>query len=150
MMRTPRMRLLPVALSLMVAVSASAEDLASESGKDLYRRFCTSCHGERGRGDGPVSGYFRGEVPDLSLIARRHGGTYPRDLVERIIDGRHVIAAHGTRIMPIWGEDFGRAQTGDPRAESGTRIVITRLADYVWLLQRPAPDRRPKQPDLQQ
>jgi hypothetical protein len=78
------------------------------------------------------------EVPDLSLIASRHGGVFPRDLVERIIDGRHVIAAHGARTMPIWGEELSRAAIGDPNAERATRIVTGRLADYLWLLQRPA------------
>jgi mono/diheme cytochrome c family protein len=122
---------------LFVASAASAEDLVALPGKQLYVQFCAACHGEEGRGDGSVSSYFRVEVPDLTLIARRHGGSYPRDLVERIIDGRHILTAHGTRTMPIWGHDLSRAAIGDPDAETGARIVITRLADYVWLLQRP-------------
>jgi Cytochrome C oxidase, cbb3-type, subunit III len=123
---------------LSVASAARAEDLVALSGKQLYLKFCAACHGEQGRGDGPVSSSFRVEVPDLTLIARRHRGTYPRDLVERIIDGRHILGAHGTRTMPIWGQDLSRAAIGDPDAEAGVRTVITRLADYVWLLQRPA------------
>lgn len=122
---------------LLGSGAAGASDYVAMSGKDLYGRFCASCHGVTGRGDGPVSKSIAVEVPDLTLIARRNGGRFPRDRVEKIIDGRHILGAHGTRTMPVWGEDFSRAALGDPDAERATRTVTVRLADYVWLLQRP-------------
>ena len=118
---------------------ALAADDVGRSGKELYARYCASCHGQLGRGDGPVAKSLTVEVPDLTRYAQRHGKFFDRNLVERVVDGRHVIGAHGSRTMPIWGEDFSRARTGDPDAERATRLAITRLADYVWLLQRPAP-----------
>ena len=117
-------------------VSAGAADYVAMSGKDLYGRFCASCHGATGRGDGPVAASFKVEVPDLTLIARRAKGVYPRDRIEKIIDGRYIVGAHGTRTMPVWGEDFGRLELGNPDAERSTRVIIQRLADYVWLLQK--------------
>jgi mono/diheme cytochrome c family protein len=126
--------------SLALGGTAQAADYVAMSGKELYTRFCSSCHGATGRGDGPVAGAFKVEVPDLTLIARRAKGTYPRDRIVRIIDGRHIIGAHGSRTMPVWGEDFSRLERGNPDAERSTRVVIDRLADYVWLLQKPAPD----------
>jgi len=126
-------------LSLFVlAQPATAADDVGHSGKQLFERYCASCHGATGRGDGPVAKSLRPEVPDLTRFAQRHGGFFDRELVERVIDGRHVIASHGTRTMPVWGEDLSLANLGNPDAERGTRIVITRLADYVWQLQRPA------------
>lgn len=124
------------------AIGAAAADPASggpdtSSGSRLYLRYCASCHGVQGRGDGPVAGSLRVEVPDLTLMARRHSGTFPADLVERIIDGRHIIAAHGTRTMPIWGEEFGRMSIGEPDAEEVTRTAITQLMEYLQQLQRP-------------
>lgn len=116
---------------------ADAADYVAMSGKELYGRFCASCHGDTGRGDGPVASSFKVEVPDLTLIARRAQGSYPRDRIERIIDGRFIIGAHGSRTMPVWGEDFSRLELGNPDAERGTRVIIQRLADYVWLLQKP-------------
>jgi mono/diheme cytochrome c family protein len=107
------------------------------SGKELYGRFCASCHGATGRGDGPVASSFKVEVPDLTLIARRAQGEYPRDRIEKIIDGRFIIGAHGNRTMPVWGEDLSRLEIGNPDAERATRLIIGRLADYVWLLQKP-------------
>jgi mono/diheme cytochrome c family protein len=125
---------------LLVGSSGSthAADYVAMSGKELYVRFCASCHGVTGRGDGPVAGSFKVEVPDLTLIARRAKGVYPRDRIEKIIDGRHILGAHGSRTMPVWGEHLNRLEIGNPDAERSTRIVILRLADYVWLLQKPA------------
>ena len=60
-------------------------------------------------------------------------------MVGRIIDGRHVIGAHGSRTMPVWGEDLSKAQLGNPDAERATRLEITRLADYFRQLQRASP-----------
>jgi mono/diheme cytochrome c family protein len=116
--------------------SASAADYAAMSGEDLYRRFCASCHGIAGRGDGPVAASFRVEVPDLTLTARRGRGADLRDRIARIIDGRYIIGAHGTRLMPVWGEDLARLEIGNPDAERSAQIVIGRLADYVSGLQR--------------
>ena len=128
-----------IALLLVIPYgSAWSADYVTLSGKDLYQRFCASCHGLEGGGDGPVAGSLSVEVPDLSRFARRHSGYFDRALVERIIDGRHVIAAHGTRTMPVWGEDLSRAYLGDPNAERAARLAIVRLADYVWSLQKPA------------
>lgn len=115
-----------------------AADFLSMSGEELYRRFCAACHGIEGRGDGPVASYFTVEVPDLTLIARRARGTFPRERVARIIDGRHIIGAHGTRTMPVWGEDFTRAELGNPDAEEATELLIERLVEYVSQIQRPA------------
>lgn len=129
--------------SLLLIASSSmahASDYVAMSGKDLYVRFCASCHGVTGRGDGPVAGSLKVEVPDLTLLARRAKGLYPRDRIEKIIDGRYIVAAHGSRTMPVWGEDFSRQEIGNPDAERGTRLIIQRLADYVWLLQKPTPE----------
>ena len=125
---------------------ARAEEgpLVAKSGRELYQQFCASCHGSSGRGDGPVAGTLRVEVPDLTRLANRQGGTFDRARVERVIDGRYVIAAHGRRTMPIWGEEISKAHVGDPDAERAARVVVGRLADYVWQLQKPAPAPAPR------
>ena len=114
-------------------------DYVSMSGEDLYRRFCAACHGIEGRGDGPVAASFRVEVPDLTRMADRGHAVNVRDRIARIIDGRYIIGAHGTRIMPVWGEDLARLEIGNPDAERSAQVIIGRLADYVSSLQKPAP-----------
>jgi hypothetical protein len=113
-------------------------DYVEMSGQDLYRRFCASCHGAEGRGDGPVAASLRVAVPDLTQTARRLAGADGRDRLVRIIDGRYIIGAHGTRLMPVWGEDLARLELGNPDAERSSQVIIGRLADYVSGLQRSA------------
>jgi mono/diheme cytochrome c family protein len=137
-------RLRRIALGLVVCLGAqaiwmpraSAAEYAAMSGKELYERFCAACHGVSGRGDGPVSSSLSVETPDLTLLARRHGGKFPQEQVERIIDGRSVLGAHGSRTMPIWGEDLSRLELGNPDAERTTETIIARLTAYLAGLQR--------------
>jgi mono/diheme cytochrome c family protein len=129
-----------VASAALYGGHAAAADYASMSGADLYHRFCASCHGADGRGDGPVSASLAVEVPDLTLLTRRARGVYPRDQLERIVDGRHILGAHGTRTMPVWGEALGRLEIGNPDAERVTRTVIDRIVDHLATLQKPAND----------
>jgi len=131
--------LIALALSTACASTAWSADYVAMSGKDLYQRFCASCHGAEGRGDGPVAASFKVEVPDLTTLAHRAGAAYPRERVVRIIDGRHILGAHGSRTMPVWGEDLSRLEIGNPDAERATRIVIDRIADYLGQLQKPTP-----------
>jgi mono/diheme cytochrome c family protein len=131
--------LMALAVLALYGSTAWSADYVAMSGEDLYQRFCAACHGAQGRGDGPVAASFKIEVPDLTLIARRANNAYPRDRVARIIDGRYIIGAHGSRTMPVWGEDLGRVEIGNPEAERATRIVIDRLADYLGQLQKPTP-----------
>jgi mono/diheme cytochrome c family protein len=125
----------------MLFSTLARADYLSMGGAELYDRFCASCHGVAGKGDGPVSKSLNSEVPDLTLIARRQG-KFPREQIEKIIDGRFRILAHGTRDMPVWGQALSQAQLGNPDAERGTQLVIRRLLDYVQSLQKPPVERR--------
>jgi len=127
-------------MSVLMLISFSSHaDYLSMTGSELYGRFCASCHGATGHGDGAAAKSLTVTVPDLTQIARRHGGMFPTERIEKIIDGRYVIGAHGTRTMPIWGEGWSRSEIGNPDAERATRTIIARLVDYVQLLQRPPP-----------
>jgi mono/diheme cytochrome c family protein len=132
--RSHRHGLTVIPALLMSTAPVNAADYRAMSGEQLYVRFCASCHGTEGHGDGPVAQSFARPIPDLTLIARRHGGKFQREWVERTIDGRQKIASHGAYAMPVWGEDF--SQTGDPDAERATRTMIARLVDYLETLQQ--------------
>ncbi len=129
-----------IVVALLCVQPAWSADYAAMSGAELYHRFCASCHGPEGRGDGPVAASLRVEVPDLTLTTRRARGAEQRERIARIIDGRYIIGAHGTRTMPVWGEDFARLEIGNPDAERSAQTIIGRLADYIGSLQRPKSD----------
>ena len=126
-------------LILAAAWTGARADLLAMRGPELYSRYCAACHGKAGQGDGPVAGSFKVAMPDLTLIARRQGGKFPREQITKIIDGRYMLLAHGSREMPIWGEGFAHQELGNPDANRVVDVVIGRLVDHLETLQRPVP-----------
>src|SRR5262245_17972094 len=86
----------------------SREDFALQLGKQKYLKYCATCHGPSGTGDGVASGLFTKHPPDLTLLAKNNGGKFPTNQVLNIVKGDVPIAAHGKREMPDWGEVLGR------------------------------------------
>src|SRR5262249_21208500 len=101
-----------------------AED--TYSGKMDYESNCGACHGQNGKGDGPVSAELRTKPPDLTLIVRRNDGVFPADVLYRIIDGRRTIRAHGSYEMPVWGFLFLGTDS-----EGVARNRILAIIDYL-------------------
>jgi mono/diheme cytochrome c family protein len=116
--------------------SVHAEDLSGYSGAQLYQRFCASCHGADGLGDGPVASSLKVMVPDLAHLAKRHGGTFPSEQVRRIIDGLETRPPHGPRDMPVWGLEFRAAAADDPQASVRADELITKLVKFLRSIQR--------------
>ena len=101
-------------------------------GRDSFQAYCASCHGRAGRGDGPVAGALKTRPADLTDLARRNDGAFPRDRVAAVLDGRGGVA-HGTTDMPVWGAVF-RAVDSDAR----TKQRLQNLLAYVETLQAPS------------
>ena len=119
----------------VLAAPAVAADYSGYSGADLYRRFCASCHGNAGQGDGPVSRSLAAAMPDLRRLAERHGGHFPDNWTYRVIDGRASMLSHGPRDMPVWGVELWREQGADITAGEKTRDAIARLVEYLRSVQ---------------
>lgn len=106
------------------------------SGMQMYEQLCSSCHGVRGHGDGPVSTLIKIRVPDLTRIAARDGGEFPTEDVRRTIDGRWDRRAHGARDMPVWGwQLYDSAATNDSAERAVVDFMIDRLVDYLRSIQ---------------
>lgn len=124
-------------LALPQAPRAQAFAGTDYSGAELFDRYCSACHGESGRGDGPVAASLVKVVPDLTRLSARAGGDFPTVRVAETIDGRSPVLAHGTRRMPVWGREFWIEEGGDIEAESRARSMIARLIEYLETLQVP-------------
>jgi len=121
-------------LVLMAPLAAYAAE--GNQGKEMYVQYCSSCHGQDGRGSGSVSAFLKVKVPDLTLLKKNNKGIYPMDRVMLAIDGRRKLRSHGDSKMPVWGESFSR-EVGEPKsAEAVTGVKIRALAEYVATLQR--------------
>jgi len=106
--------------------------LTTVDGPTLYNEYCAVCHGISARGDGPMAPMLNAKTPDLTRIAMRHGGKFPRARVEDVISGEAQLpAGHGTREMPIWGPAFSQV---DRDVDLG-RVRIDNVARYLETLQ---------------
>lgn len=128
------------ALSMGTAVAARAQEPAGENvdvGKFEYVARCATCHGLNGAGDGPLSRLLKKPVSDLTTLSKRNDGVFPFMRVYETIDGRQELEAHGSREMPIWGNEY-RAGSYVARGyspESFIRAKILALTEYIYRLQ---------------
>lgn len=126
-----------LAILLQSVVGAHAQPLAY--GEAEYLNSCVACHGERGRGDGPLAEALITAPADLTGMAAANGGEFPYWKVFATIDGRAMVTAHGTREMPVWGREFlpdDRKTYGPIGGEAVTQERIHALAEYLATLQR--------------
>ena len=130
------------ALALVLATPAFAgqdeiDQVLADMGSEYYQRYCASCHGPEGRGNGPAAAALRARPADLTRIAARRGGAFPDAEIATYIDGRFELAAHGTREMPVWGEKLGYTIAPDVHPDEVVRGRIVTLVEYLKTIQRP-------------
>jgi mono/diheme cytochrome c family protein len=121
-----------LALAAPLGAQEKPDAAAAAKGQIIYVRYCASCHGVAGRGDGAIARDLRVPPTDLTRLAAKNRGRFPLDAVRQSIDGRKATAGHGSPDMPVWGEVFPRtAGTDSPNTESAT----WRIAQYLWSIQ---------------
>ena len=99
---------------------------------DSYEFYCAPCHGKTGIGDGPVGAALRVRPADLTTLAERNGGVFPRERVAAYITGvGRPVAAHGTSDMPVWGPAFRTLDATDTRAQ----VRVSAIVDHLESLQ---------------
>ena len=124
------------AMLLAGSSSAAAQERTTNHaalGGYLFKTYCATCHGTSARGDGPLADSMRRRPSNLTEIAKRNKGTYPKDLVFRIIDGRNMVRGHGGPDMPVWGDAFMR--TSETTDEASVKHRIQALVDYLETVQ---------------
>ena len=101
--------LIITSLTAGFSTAAQAEDF--DIGKSEFQSSCASCHGADAKGKGPVSELLKVPPPDLTILAKNSNGVFPMNAIYETIYGSKKIPAHGTREMPIWGEQFNPTMT---------------------------------------
>jgi mono/diheme cytochrome c family protein len=103
----------------------------SVKGPDLFRAYCASCHGLDAKGTGPAARALKSEVPDLTVLTRNNRGQFPTLRVRQMIMGDQVVAAHGSREMPIWGPIFHQIEED----QDFGNVRLTNLVKYLESIQ---------------
>jgi mono/diheme cytochrome c family protein len=107
--------------------------IRSTAGQDLFAFYCASCHGRDGKGSGPVASALKVQPPDLTRLAQRHGGTFPRQQVAAFVTngGSILTSAHGSSDMPVWGPIFHGLDPSDTLV----RVRIANLVAHIESMQ---------------
>ena len=107
--------------------------LPSTMGADLYRFYCSNCHGADAKGR-RARGATLTPPPDLTTLSRANGGVFPRERVrETILRGGPEGSPHGPEGMPVWGAIF----RGLDPSEVIVQIRISNLVQYLESIQEP-------------
>src|SRR5208282_2058120 len=107
---------LTAGLVLLAASSAAAQEKEvkkapiqqtnASSGAEMFKSYCSACHGKDGKGDGPAAAELKVAPPDLTMLAQKNGGKFPEDTVATVLRNGAKAPAHGTADMPTWGPLF--------------------------------------------
>lgn len=128
-----------LSLAFFLAANSVGVSLAQEAhtivrGQFHYQRYCAVCHGEQGTGNGPMAEYLKVPPADLTQLSKKNGGQFPFWQAYRIVEGREAVRGHGTREMPIWGEELRREEkAAPPRLHED--LVAGRIWQILWYVQ---------------
>jgi mono/diheme cytochrome c family protein len=94
-------------------------------GKLLFGRYCTTCHGDQGRGDGQNAYNLDPPPPDFKETLKLHPPTYWRQIIEG-----GTAALGRSPLCPPWGHELTSSQ-------------IDSLVSYLKVLGEPARKSQP-------
>lgn len=108
--------------------------IQSVEGRENFVAYCAVCHGVGGKGDGAAAPAMKAPVPDLTMLAVRHGGKFDAAAVEYLVrgTGKMKTPAHGTPEMPIWGRVFAPLPADQPVAS----LRVKNLVGYIESIQQ--------------
>jgi len=98
-------------------------------GARIYAAYCADCHGESGRGDGPLADRLGVEIPDLTHLGDA-SGHFDRSEVRRAIAKSHMVPVEEA-------ENWHEVLVGSFGTHRG-EVMLTRLAWHLETLQAPA------------
>lgn len=135
--------LLAIAFPMMVVAQTTpkikreaASQTSSLSGKDMFQQYCTSCHGQSGKGDGPAASAMKVPPANLTKLAAKYKGVFPdMEVAEALRAGPTPSSnanVHGSETMPIWGQVFRALSSSDNAA---VELRIHNLVEYLRSIQ---------------
>jgi len=126
-------------LIMLFFAAGCTPELEVPNGKAKFAQDCAGCHGTDAMGAGPVAQSMGVLAPDLTQLAARNGGVFPRDAVMATIDGLDR-PPHFANAMPEFGAgDLGDAVIVETPDGLGTPtpVGLIALADFLESIQAP-------------
>lgn len=140
-MKTTSFAILLLTTTLSLNTMAFAQKAKPDLGKAEFELHCAVCHGMDAKGNGFLGASLKVVPPDLTVLAKNHGGVFPAERISSVIDGREQVAAHGPRDMPVWGARYAinaaEHYFDTPYdQEAYIRAHILLLVDYLGRIQQ--------------
>lgn len=100
-------------LASMIVFSFISKDqtmVGKDEGKELFVKYCASCHGETGKGDGPLGARLNPKPTDLTdkTLHFAHDDAYHFKVIK---EGGAAVGK--SQIMPPWGSTLKDDQIKD-------------------------------------
>jgi len=130
------------AAAIMLALPVLAIAEMDSIGKLEFQKNCAACHGIDGTGqNAPFMDFMKKSPPDLTMIAKKNGGTFPYKQVFIMIQDPAGNRAHGSADMPVWGDRYGmevneKYGSLDPRYAKEVEARILELVFYLANIQK--------------
>ncbi|KUF10345.1 c-type cytochrome [Pseudoponticoccus marisrubri] len=125
-------------LAVLAGCTETAEMPGPQDGRALFMENCAVCHGEDGKGGGPMARAMSQPPKDLTLIRARNGDSFPRARVMSIIDGYARSDLAGPS-MPEFGAllegDLVPFDSGDG-IQTPTPRKLVALLEYLETIQQ--------------
>ncbi len=102
----------------------NARPTTSLNGADLFKEYCAVCHGSDAKGSGPAADALKKRPADLTQLSRKNSGSFPELHVMNFIKGQDVVAAHGSRDMPVWGSIFSQMSSNQDLVQVRTYALV--------------------------
>lgn len=120
---------------LVASPAVSQEQTPIVDGRDEFVWNCADCHGESGRGDGPLAEILIRAPADLTRISHRNLGVFPAEKIVDIIAGKKSVVGHQSFEMPKYWERF-KQQEGKP-GFAAPEVRIRAIVEYLRQIQVP-------------
>ena len=133
-----------LALIMTAAVSTAQVETRSISirytspfaGEEMYASYCSACHGDKGKGDGPAVAATTTPPRDLTMLSKSHNGQFPRAHVFfSILNGQARQKGEQGYDMPSWKGPFYSLCAGQRGCDAEVQMRVVRLTDYLESLQ---------------
>ena len=84
-----------------------------------------------------MADYVTKPPANLTTIKARNNGEFPAVRIMEIIDGRRALKLHGTRDMPVWGQELGGTMGGSANEAKKMKIKgdIQAIVNYLQTIQ---------------
>jgi mono/diheme cytochrome c family protein len=105
---------------------------APNNGKEMYKNYCAPCHGEDGKGNGPVASSLKARPSDLTELAKNNNGKFPDTHIVAILQFGADVPSHGSATMPVWGPILGTMNKSNIQDK---QLRISNLTRYLQTIQ---------------